>query len=459
MTAAHLAPSKEDVAAITPARVAALVALGEVARGAPADDALATAASSIQASPADRALAHELVYGVLRGRRRLDAILSRYARTGLPTDAVLDAMRVGAYSLLWLDRVPAHAAVSTAVEAVKRFGAEFAAKFVNASLRSVARDGAAIRAETPPGASAKTPEIAEWYSFPNWMVDAMRPAAPGGDIHTLLTSLNEAAPLCLRVRSDRDAMLVRLRDAGLVAEPGKYAPECIVMPSMRGPIPALPGWDEGAFSVQDEAAQMITELVDPRPGETLLDVCAAPGGKAIHAAHRGARVTGIDSDPHRLHRIREAATRLGVTLELFAEEVGDRPIEALKDATFSKVLVDAPCSGTGIVRRKPDVKWARRAEDIPRMAERQFAILAGAARHVAPDGLLVYAVCSLAKAEGEAVIEKFLAASAGAFRIEDVRRLPRASALEAFRTVDGTFRAWPSIHGTDGFFAAALRRN
>ncbi|HVO31640.1 MAG TPA: 16S rRNA (cytosine(967)-C(5))-methyltransferase RsmB [bacterium] len=455
------ASSAAAVSAITPARVAAFDALAAVAEGRAADDALAESFAALrEPAPADRALAHELVYGVLRMRRRLDTVLARYAKKGLPREGVvLDALRVGAYTLLFLDRVPPHAAVSTSVEAARHRGAEFAVGFVNATLRAVARDAAQIRAEAPPAAGAATKELAEWHSFPDWMARAFAESG-GKDLAALLAASNEPAPLVLRATpkaGSRDALLAALREAGQVAEPSRFAPDAVVLREARGQIPALPGFAEGTFAVQDEAAQLVTEMLEPLAGETLLDLCAAPGGKAIHAAHRGARVTALDADAHRLERVREAATRLQAPLEIVSEEVGEAGAKALAGKTYSRVLVDAPCSGTGIIRRKPDAKWARAAQEIPRLAARQAAILEGGARHVAPGGLLVYSVCSLLRAEGEAVVDAFVAAHPEFARV-DLATLPRGAQLAAFRTARGEFRSDPATHGVDGFFAAALRR-
>lgn len=445
---------------LTPAREAALEALAAIRGGAPADEAVPAALAALgeAVSPADRGLANELVLGVLRHRRRLDAVVGRYAKKGLPKDeGVRDALRVAAFSLLFLDRVPAHAAVSTAVDAVRHRGAPWAAGFVNASLRAVARDAAAIRAETLPSGTASPRALGEWFSFPDWLVKRLG-AAVGGDtarLAALLAALDEPAPLVLRATpraGTREALVASLRAAELDAAPARFAGAAVVVKDARRPIPEIPGFAEGLFAVQDEAAQLVADLLDPREGEDVLDVCVAPGGKAIHAAQRGARVTGVDADARRLARVRENAERLGVTLELFAEAVEDRPIAALGDRRFAKVLVDAPCSGTGIIRRKPDVKWARTPGDLERLPPRQLAILGGAARHVAPGGRLVYAVCSLLPEEGERVVERFLAGEGGSGFTQEREALP-----PAFATADGFFRSDPAIHATDGFFAAVLR--
>lgn len=451
-----------DPPGVTVARVMALDALGASRRGLGADDALSDELGKRPgASPADRALAQELCYGVLRWRRRLDDALSQVCASGLPKDAgLLDVLRVGAYSLLFLDRIPAHAAVSTAVEAAKTRGHEHAAKFVNAALRSLGARVKELGRDAPPPAATDLRTLAAWHSFPDWMVEGFAATVGGEALPGLLAASNKPAALALRATPrapDRPSLIELLAKASIQAVAGGFAREAVLVPDARGAVTELPGFAEGKLTIQDEAAQLVTELLDPQPGEDLLDVCAAPGGKAIHAAQLGARVTAIDADPRRIERIREAGTRLGVDLDVRAiEVVGGREIAGLEGKRYPKVLVDAPCSATGIVRRKPDVKWTRQPSEIGVLAARQLAILDGAARHVATGGRLVYAVCSLLRDEGEAVVGRFLA-NEKAFSLVPVASIHPT--LAALATPAGYFRSRPDVHEMDGFFAAVMRRD
>lgn len=439
-------PLPFDEGKVTVARVCALEALAGVEAGDPADDALGRAFERRAGmAAADRALAMELCYGVLRWRRRLDDAIAAHCTKGLPVPPLLDVLRLAAYQLVFLE-VPPHAAVSTAVEAARATkGKESAAKFANAVLRAVAQDAVRLRGETPPAPGVPREVLARGWSFPDWMVDAF--AQIGGDLAGLLAASNERPPLVLRAAPGaRDALVEAL---GVGARAGRWAADAVVADGVRGGPAELPGFREGRFAVQDEGAQLVTALLGDVRGRRVLDLCAAPGGKAIHAAQLGARVTAVDASAKRLVRVTESATRLGVTLETVCDEARVEGVRALEGRTFDAVLVDAPCSGTGIVRRKPDVKWARGPEDVARLAERQAAILEGATRHLAPGCTLVYAVCSLLPAEGERVVSPFLA------RHPELVLVP---APDPFRTTEGFFRTRPDVHGTDGFFAAAMRR-
>ena len=429
---------------VTPSRAAALDALFSVQEGMGADEALEDAFHKRRnISSADKAYAMELTYGTLRWRRRLDDLLAKHVKKTLPEPPLLDVIRVAAYQLLFGGR--AHAAVSTAVEAARATkGEEAAAKFANAVLRG-ATEGARMAA-TQGRPDLSRGRLGAWWSFPEWLVDAFEEVAGKEGLSALLEASNERPPLTLRaVPGTRDAVIASL---GPTAHAGVHAKDAIVIDEPRGKVDELSGFREGKFTVQDEGAQLITELLGDLRGKELLDTCAAPGGKAIHAAQLGAKVTAIDASEKRLKRATEAAVRLGTPIAVRTAEVTREGIRELEGRVFSHVLVDAPCSATGIIRRKPDVKWARAAKDVARLAERQADILEGALSHLAPGGRLVYAVCSLLRAEGEGVVEPFL------------ERHPELTVVAPPKDfADGRFfRSRPDKHGTDGFFAAILAR-
>ncbi len=469
---------------VSPARAVALDVLDAVRRGEPADNAFDRAcASRPSLAAADRGLAMEIAYGVLRRWRRLDGALGEYARQGLPKEAgLLDLLRVGAYQLLFLDRVPAHAAVSTAVDAARE-RAPHAATFVNAVLRRVAAEAPRLRAAVPPPEDAPVERLAAWHSVPDWLAERLAPlASSAAGLGSLLEALTRPAPLCLRATphaGGRDRLLEALAREGAPAHAAVHAPDALIVErrsvaaggaagSEVADVRGLPGFEEGWFTVQDEAAQLIVELLEVRSGVTMLDLCAAPGGKAIHAAHRGARVVAVDADAARLRLVDEASRRLRAPVETLAATAGAAGVAPLAGRLFDRVLVDAPCSATGILRRKPDVAWRRRPDDLAELRRRQSEILEGGASHVAPGGRLVYAVCSLLPEEGEAVADAFDAlhaaghASRGVdrgavgFRRVDLRGGP--ASIAPFVTARGDFRARPDLHRTDGFFAATWIR-
>jgi len=430
---------------VTPSRACALDALGDVHLGKGADEALEDAFKKRRTpmSSADKAYAMELCYGTLRQRRRLDDLLVKYTKKGLPEPPLLDVIRLAAYQLLFGGR--AHAAVSTAVEAARATkGEEAAGKFANAVLRG-ASEGARMQATQ--GAPRLTREtLGAWWSFPEWLVTAFEDVTGAKELSALLEASNARPPLTLRAApGTRDAVLKSL---GPGARAGEHAKDAVVIDEPRGKVEELSGFREGKFTVQDEGAQLITELLGDIRGKELLDTCAAPGGKAIHAAQLGAKVTAIDASEKRLKRATEAAVRLGSPITMRVGEVTREGLRDLEGRVFPFVLVDAPCSATGIIRRKPDVKWARTEKDVARLAERQADILEGASKHLAPGGRLVYAVCSLLRAEGEGVVEPFLERHPELTVVAP----PKAFAHGRF------FRSRPDRHGTDGFFAAILAR-
>jgi 16S rRNA (cytosine967-C5)-methyltransferase len=445
----------------SPARAAAARVLERVlADAAFADLALEAELGRRPLSPRDAALATEVVYGTLRWQRYLDWVLAPHSRRRLETLDLrpLVLLRMTAYQLTFLERVPPFAAVNDAV-ALSRTGtgrrpSPGAASFVNAVLRSFARRGE--REREPPAPTDAVEALALRCSFPTWLAARWVARHGAGEAEALMRALNERPPLTLRVntlRTTREALRERLRaEEGVVARPTGLAPEGLV----AGPAGRPAAWRafaDGAFAVQDEASMLVARLLDPRPEETVADVCAAPGTKTTHLAQlmedRG-RILAFDPQPGRLALVREAVARLGVgiveTLEGQAEALAPRFA-----GTCDAVLVDAPCSNLGVLRRNPEVKWRRTGDDLARGAARQGAILAAAAGMVRPGGRLVYATCSLEPEENDAVVQAFLAGRHG-FRIDPPPEFPVP--LDA----GGALRCLPHRHGTDGFTAFRLRR-
>ncbi len=412
------------------------------------------ALGSYRLSQRDIALATELVYGTLRWQRYLDWILGPHSRRRLES---LDArvrvlLRMAAYQIAFLERVPSFAAVSDAVALAPRTPGVTA--FVNAVLRSFARRGVREREPAPPRDPLEA--LATRCSFPTWIAErwVLRFGRP--DAEALMGAMNERPPLTLRantLRISRDALAARLTaEEGLAWRPTQWAPEGLVV----GPGGAPASWGafaDGSFVVQDEASMLVARLLEPRPGETIADVCAAPGTKTTHLAelmqNRG-RVLAFDPQPGRLERVREAAARLGITIVEPVE--GTVEVLALRfRAACDGVLVDAPCSNLGVLRRNPDAKWRRQPADLATNAERQGRILDAAATLVKPGGRLVYATCSLEPEENDEVVKTFLAARPD-FAMDPPPGFPVP--LDA----DGALRCLPHRHGTDGFTAVRFRR-
>jgi 16S rRNA (cytosine967-C5)-methyltransferase len=436
--------------------VAARVLERVLSEGAFADLALEAELDRRRLEPRDAALATELVYGTLRWQRYLDWLLAPHSRRPLETldPRVLAVLRLTAYQLVFLDRVPAYAAVHDAVALAGRGAGAGAAGFVNAVLRSFTR-----RSEGEPRPPDDPIEaLAVRGSFPTWLAARWVGRWGASDAEALMRAMNERPPLTLRTntrRTTRQALAERLAaEHGVRTRPTAWAPEGLVVLDPGGPPSAWRPFVEGQCVVQDEASMLVARLLDPAPGETVADVCAAPGTKTTHLAQlmddRG-RVLAFDPQPARLALVREAAARLGLGIVRTLEG----PVEVLAPrfpAACDAVLVDAPCSNLGVLRRNPEVKWRRQPGDLPAAAERQHVILTAAAGMVRPGGRLVYATCSLEPEENEEVVGRFLAAHP-----EFGPAPPTAFPLPL--DADGWLRCRPDRHGTDGFAAVRLRRS
>jgi 16S rRNA (cytosine967-C5)-methyltransferase len=445
---------------------------------------LADGARALSEQEARRARA--LVYGVLRQRtrlaRRLEPMLKRPFAEQDPEVQV--ALLLGAFELLHLGGVPPRAAVDQAVEQARALHAESRTGLVNAVLRKLAGPGAP--AERLPERGADPLGWAEAAcSMPRWIVDELAAQLGAVEAAAACEAFQQEAKLALRFLplggpdgAADDGSDARTREA-LHALPGASAgrlgdPQAILLlGAAGGGIAALPGMAEGRVQVQDEAAQAVVSLLGLRPGDRVLDACAAPGGKAVAAAQLvgpAGHVVALDRDAERLRLLEQAPARLArpwlvpMQRDLLAEPWGARAGDRAGDGggvalTFDAVLLDAPCSATGVLRRHPDVRWTRREADLSGHAARQLALLESLAPAVAPGGCLVYAVCSFARAETGEVVRAFLASeSARRLRIRLDER-PAMTHPVSMELLDGPFlRTWPHRHDSDGFFAARFVR-
>ena len=439
----------------SPAREVAARVLERVeADAAFADAALDVEMTARRLQSRDAALATELVFGTLRWQRYLDWILAPHSRRKLESldTRVRVLLRMAAYQIAFLERVPVFAAVNDAVTLAPRTPGVGA--FVNAVLRSFSRRGAREREPAPP--RNPTEALATRCSFPTWLAERWTLRYGPGDAEALMRALNERPPLTLRanrLRITRDALGRRLaEEERLVWRPTPAAAEGLVVDHAGAPG-EWRAFADGSFAVQDEASMLIARLLAPEPGSTVADVCAAPGTKTTHLAelmdNRG-RILAFDREPARLARVDAAAARLGISIIA----TRDGPVEALAPsfvAACDGVLVDAPCSNLGVLRRNPEVKWRRRPGDLALASRRQCDILRAAATMVRPGGALVYATCSLEPEENEEVVRAFLAASSD-FSPDPPEQFPLP--LDA----DGWLRCLPHRHGTDGFSAIRFRR-
>jgi 16S rRNA (cytosine967-C5)-methyltransferase len=436
-----------------------------------ADLALHHALAQTRLSGLDRALATELAYGTLRWRGRIDHVLAYAADRPLADlePLVLSTLRVGAYQLLFSDRIPDTAAVDEAVRCARAVGAERATGFVNAVLRRVARERE--RVPFPDPERDPVGHLEHALSLPRWIAERWLADYGAEEAAALARAVNAAPPLTVRanpLQGDREELLEKLRADFPDARRCRFAPRGLVL-GHGGDPGRDPRFRAGAYTVQDEASQLVVELLDVRPDDTVLDVCAAPGTKTTAIAEQlesgSGHVLALDRHTSRLALVARDARRLGLsrihTLVRDATQrlddlpaVGDGPPDPA-GARFDRVLVDAPCSGLGALRRNPDARWRLRPGDPARLAEVQGNVLAQAARAVAPGGALVYSVCTILREENEAVVERFLEGAEG-FRRARVDEIPPA--VRPLLDETGDMRCHPHRHDTDGFFAARLVR-
>jgi 16S rRNA (cytosine967-C5)-methyltransferase len=449
----------------TGARDAALAILLKVASGRGHSNALLAALPAGMAER-DRALCTELVYGVLRRQADLDEAIGAMSHRPLAgIDAsLLTLLRLAAYQILFLTRVPRPAAVDEAVRTARARGGAGAAAFANGVLRGLCRAveaGSIPQPRARPDPSERPSEFRDWLarevSFPRRFVERALDRYGAEEGEAALRALNRPAPLVLRPTSLAGGAGDLAR--GLAGEGVETVPSPVLPGALRvarGVPQATALFRRGAFYIQDEAAQMVALLLEPlQPSHRVVDLCAAPGGKILQAAERVLAGEGLlvaaDRSPRRLRRLRENAARTGVGwVRCVAMEAG-RP--ALL-GRFDRVLLDAPCSGTGVIRRHPEIRWRRTAEDIRRHAVEQDRVLRGACDLLAPGGRLVYAVCSLEPEEGIERVEAILR-SRPLLRPVDARDVLPAS-LHRFVSARGTLETLPHRDDVDGFFAAVM---
>lgn len=404
----------------------------------------------------DSAFILELAYGVLRNRSWLDWTLDQYSANPLATTDIetRNILRLGAYQLLFLDKVPASAAVNTSTELAKEYGRK--SGYVNGLLRNLERS----RNTLPrPAYDEPVRQLSVQYSHPEWLV--RRWAARFGKDRTekLLTACNRPAPLIIRaniLRTTREKLTQALAAEDAEARETRYSPAGLELLSSPG-LNNLAAFREGRFLVQDEAAQLVGMMVAPAKGDTVLDACAAPGGKATHLAElmgNQGSVVALDSDPGRLNRVAENSARLGTTI--VRPVVGDAAL--YREAFFDKVLVDAPCSGLGILRRHPDGRWTKNEKIVRERQTVQRNILKNCAALLKPGGALVYATCTTEPEENEDIVNAFVASGRGEFRIDDPRPFLPPSARPLIGP-EGFFRTFPDEPSLDGFFGARLVRD
>ena len=436
---------------VTPARLAAFEILLRVEEGAYASILLASREDELNDS--DRALCHELVMGVLRRQLWLDRLIEYYAdRKIAELDiAVRLILRLGLYQLRFLSRVPASAAVNESVKLVHFARLRSAAGLVNAVLRRATREPTVDPATNIQDAIER---VAVATSHPPWMIERWTRAFGNEKAEALARANSEPAPVAFRVVNNRarEAEVVeRLRSAGANVLPSKVAKGAWRVTGVGSLLLELAG--QGEVYLQDEASQLVAQALDPKPGHKILDLCAAPGSKTTQIADitlDSAMIVASDLYEHRLRTVIQTASLHGLKSIHCVALDGFQPLP-LPESSFERILVDAPCSGTGTLRRNPEIRWRITPSDIQELSERQRQLLCNASRAVRPGGRLLYSTCSVEPDENEEVALKFLENNHRFRQVE-------LSLNPVLMISPSAARTWPHRDGTDGFFICAFER-
>jgi 16S rRNA (cytosine967-C5)-methyltransferase len=422
-----------------------------------ADILLDSAFRNNPVSEPDKALATELVYGTLRWWKLLDWNLSRVFRGDWKEvpEPVRHDCEIALYQILFLDRVPAYAAVDAAVRMAGEIQGGRWKATVNAVLRTLIRGPELTRVPDDAGNAAERLSII--HSHPTWLVEKWIGRYGEERTASICRANNERPGISLRInrlRSDRAAVVRELEGRGIPSESSRTLDEFISIRKAGDPS-GFEGFRQGRFTVQDVSAGLVAHLIDPHPGDTILDMAAAPGGKTTAIAELSedrAVVTARDINAKRLALVTENTVRLG--LQSVRTEVRDgRTPGPPPEARFDKVLVDAPCSGLGTLRRRPELKWRRKPGDIPALTSAQSSLLDAAAGLLRPGGILVYSTCTVLEEENRGILDAFLT-SHREFEVEDAGRFVPSDCV----TPDGTVETWPDIHGSDGSFAVRMNK-
>lgn len=405
----------------------------------------------------DKALVTEIVNGTLRNIIYIDWVLKKYSniREEKISPNIKNILRCGAYQIIFLDKVPDSAVCNESVELAKKHGNIGSSKFVNGLLRNIARNKEEIGY---PEKSDFVEYLSVKYSHPAWLVESWLEDYGAEFSEEMMKKNNQVPPLTIRInrtKTDRQKMYECLEKLDITYTEGLYNEEAL---NIRGTssIEDLDIFREGLFAVQDESSMLTSKIMNPIPDSLILDVCSAPGGKAAHMAelmNNKGLIIARDIHQHKLDLINKTCERLGISIvkaELFDALIIEENYIGMADG----VLVDAPCSGLGLLRRKPDMRWKRKPADMEELQKLQFEILKNASLYVKSGGTLVYSTCTLNKKENIEIVNKFLSENKDFYfdNIEDL--LPRN--LFAPNAQEGYLELYPNVHNTDGFFISRM---
>ena len=443
------------------ARDEALTILTKILReGAYSNIALKQGLDKSSLSRVDKALVTEIVNGTLKNLIKIDWIISQFTANNKSKISPLaeDIIRCGVYQIFYLDRVPDSAVCNECAELARKHSHEGVVKFVNGVLRNIARNKDGVK--LPERSDMPERYLSIMYSHPEWMVKKWAGDYGLSFTEDLLKANNTAPLVSVRANSlktTREKLKEMLIKEGIECEDGTYYSEALYLKGTSS-IDALEAYKQGLFQVQDESSMLAAKILDPKPGELIIDVCSAPGGKATHMAElmkNEGKILARDVHDHKLRLISQSCKRLGITIvepQLYNAKSLDGALVQKAD----RVMVDAPCSGLGVIRRKPDMRWKKEPDDFRELMRIQTSIMETSSRYVKKGGVLIYSTCTLNKNENLGVVESFLNKTSG-FYLEDISKL-LPEHLEVKTAPQGYLELYPNIHGTDGFFIARLKR-
>lgn len=409
----------------------------------------------------DKAFITEIFYGVLEYKERIDYIISKFSSVKLKKISywILNILRMGIYQIIFMDKVPDSAAVNESVKLARKYGHAYSVKYVNGVLRSIAKNKQNI--EYPSENNNLVEYLSVWYSYPTWFVEKCIKDFGYDFTKSFLESSNKKPNFCIRVNTTKtstDELMKLLKEDGINTTKSKIIDIGLIVENSQN-ITRSKLYNEGFFTIQDESSMLVAKVLNPKENDVVIDVCAAPGGKSTHIAelmNNTGCVYSRDVYEHKVLIINEMAKRLGLTNikpQVFDATKLDKEMIEKAD----KVLVDAPCTGLGIIRRKPDIKWTKESKDTDNISKLQYSILENASKYVKEGGYLVYSTCTIEKEENINVVTKFIKNNSN-FAMEDIMAFIPHSLEGRELAKKGYMEFYPNVHNTDGFFISKMKK-
>ncbi len=409
-------------------------------------------------SSLDESLIREIVYGVIENKLLIDWVIMQFSKVKLKKIApvIKEILRVGVYQILFMDKIPHSAAVNESVKLAKKYGHKGSIGYVNAVLRNISRNKEDLK--LPERNDNPVEYLSVKYSHPKWMIEKWLYDYGIDFTEELCIANNERPKLNIRVntlKTSKKELIDRLEGQGFITSEGKYAKDCIIIDN---PV-RITGTDEfrnGLFQIQDESSMLVAQIMAPKQGGFVIDVCSAPGGKTTHIAqkmeNRG-KIIARDIHEHKLQLIESNIRRLGIDI-IDTEKYNALCLDESLVNKADYCLVDAPCSGLGLIRRKPDIKWSKDKDDLSEITKLQYEILLNSSRYVKKGGILVYSTCTINKEENIFLVKKFIDNNDN-YKLMSFEELIDNAELNK-SAANGYIELYPNINNTDGFFIAKM---